>query len=429
MRVAVVGAGVSGLATAYLLARDHEVLLFERERDLGGHAHTELVVDPQLGELPVDTGFIVYNEHTYPGFSALLQELEVPTQPAEMSFGVRCLACRTQFSSRGLRGFFAEPRDRLRPAHWRTLRGLFRFHRDARALLDGGGAEGWTLGDYLRSGRVGDGVARHYLVPVAASVWSTSPGAVEEFPLDYLLRFLDNHGLVGHGHALQWRTVTGGSREYVRRLLAALPAGTARTSAAVAAVTREPSGASIITDDGDRQRVDAVVLATHADEALALLTDPSPEERAALEAFRYSENRVVLHADEGLLPPREHARASWNFFTEDCRRPGAALTMSYDLTRLQSLPGRRRYLVSVNPGPELDERAVLREFAYSHPSYSFDTLAGQRRVEELQGERATYFAGAHLGYGFHEDGYRAGARVAALIGERAVPRRPVGAAP
>lgn len=417
MRIGIVGGGISGLTAARLLARGHQVELFERETHAGGHAHTALVPTAS-GEIPVDTGFIVYNETTYPGFSAMLRELQVPTQPSDMSFGCRCLACGLEYSTRGAAGFFAQHGRILRPRHWRLLADLRAFFVDARRMLDTGGNEEQTLGQYLSSSRWrgrGSDLGGHFLVPLSAAVWSTAPAEVLDFPLTYLLRFLSNHGLIGFGRSLEWRTVRGGSREYVRRLLAELPAAAVQLSTAVAAVSPLPDGSvEIHLSRGDRRRFDRVILATHADQALSLLAGAGPVEQRALGGFRYTSNRVVLHTDPSTLPRLSDARASWNVATADCIPTANMLSMTYDLTRLQSLGGPDRLLVSVNPGP-LETRRVIAEFSYAHPRYGHDTLAAQRGVAAIQGTRGVYFAGAHLGYGFHEDGHRSGVEVAALI--------------
>jgi predicted NAD/FAD-binding protein len=416
VKVAVVGAGISGLATAYLLRGRHEVALFEREDRPGGHANT-VAVRAGEGELGVDTGFVVYNETTYPGFSALLRELDVPTQPSDMSFSCSCARCGIEYSSYGLGGLFADIRAVVRPSHLRLLPDLLAFYRRAARMLEDGSADGLTLGDEVRRMGPGRAIAAHYLVPMAAAIWSTPPREILDFPLHYLLRFLHNHGLIGWGRTLQWRTVTGGSREYVRRLVAALPAGTLRVGRPAVSVRRTTAGVEVATVTG-AECFDAVVLACHANEALALLGDPSQAEREALGSFSYTENRVVLHRDPRLLPAKRRARASWNVAVPDCRAPGESVTMTYLMNRLQSLPGRTAYCASVNPPETLRQSHIIQAFTYAHPRYTSATLTAQRATEALQGERRTYFAGAHLGYGFHEDGYQSAARVAALLGAR-----------
>lgn len=404
-RVAVIGGGISGLAAAYRLRERCDVELFERRSDAGGHARTAIVSTPHR-EVPVDTGFIVYNEATYPGFTSLLRELDVRTKLSDMSFGVACGGCGIEFSSRGLRGFFPTRAERASPTHWRLLLELHRFYRRARRELEGGRSGTTTLGELIAEGGADGLIGRHFLVPLAASVWSSSPEAVADFPLHYLLRFLDNHGLIGWGRQLQWRTIDGGSREYVRRLMERLP-GPIHLGSPVLGVTRDREGVTVRLRDAAR-RFDAVVIACHADEALDLLGDPSPDERAALSLFRYSANRVVLHTDDRLLPRAEPARASWNFRTRDCRAELDTLTMSYDLSRLQSLPPVPRILATVNPPASAPIKDPIAEIDYTHPSYTSETLRAQQLLSAVSGNRRTWYAGAHLGYGFHEDGYSAG---------------------
>ena len=408
-----IGAGISGLTAAYAMRDRHDVTLFEAEAAPGGHA-TTIAVDGPGAPLGLDIGFIVYNEHTYPRFTALLRELGVSTQPSDMSFGVSCARCGLEFSSRGLGGFFAQRRRLAHASHWRTLAHLFRFYRDARRSLDEGTLEGLTLHDYLRDRRFGRGFRRHFLVPLTAAVWSTAPARVGAFPAEYLLRFLDNHGLIGHGQTFRWRTVSGGSQAYVTRMTEALPRQQVVLADPVTSVRRSGDGVDVATGSGS-WHFDRAVIAAHADSALAILSDADETERAALGGFEYARNRIVVHTDERVLPAASRARASWNVRTSDCHRPADTLTMTYDLNRLQSVPGSVQYCVSVNPATEIRGDAVIEARIFDHPQYTFATLAAQGAVKRLQGHRRTYYAGAHLGYGFHEDGCRSGYEAAALI--------------
>jgi len=424
MRIGIVGAGVSGLAAAYLLSREHQVQVFEANDYAGGHANTVTITRPDGSELPLDVGFIVFNQRTYPGFSRLLAELEVETQPSDMSFSVRCEEEDYEFSSRGARGYLAQPRNLLRPSHYVMLADVVRFQRDARQALRRDEGHDISFAEYLERGRFSQAFRRRLIVPLLASTWSNAPAHILTFPAHYLFRFLETHGVLAANSIPEWRWITGGSRTYVQRLLGALPEGTLNLRAPVASVTRdaEGCGATIDVGGGDARRFDAVVLACHSDQALALLRDADEDERAALAGLRYQPNRVVLHTDQRFLPRRKAAQAAWNYHAETSRTMDLdRLTMTYDLNRLQRLDLQgvddgTHYCVSTNPTSALDESKVIAEFAYAHPVFDADTIAAQAALRAINGRRRTYFAGAYTGYGFHEDGLQSGVEVARRLG-------------
>lgn len=412
MKVAVVGAGIAGLAATYLLSKAHEVTVFEAEGRLGGHAHTHLVTGRD-GTWPIDTGFMVFNERTYPNFVRLLRQLGIDSRPSDMSFSLRCRRCAVEFSSRGLRGLLAQPWRAADPRHLAMVRDMFRFFREGRALLDrAAGPADPSLGEFLVRGRYGQWFQRHFLLPMAGAIWSAPGRDIRAFPARSFLRFYENHGLLGVDNAPVWRTVVGGSRSYVEAIRARSRAAF-EVGVPVTAIRRCPSTAILQTAAGT-QAFDRVVIATHADQALALLHDASDAEREALGRFRYSQNRTVLHTDETTLPTRAAARASWNSELEDCRDESAPASVTYDLTRLQGVGTATRYCVSLNrPRPV---KNAITEMHYTHPVLDASAFEGQRLLAALNGQRHTYYCGAHLGYGFHEDGLVSALGVAADFG-------------
>ncbi|MER5728840.1 FAD-dependent oxidoreductase [Streptomyces sp. NPDC002138] len=416
-RTAVIGGGVSGLTAAYVLARERDVTLFEADDRLGGHAHTHDLKGSDGLVRSVDSGFIVHNDRTYPRLLRLFDELGVATRNTTMSMSVHCEECGLEYAgARGPRGLFARPRSAARPAYLRMLARIPAFHRRARQLLAAPPGDGEpTLGEFLRAHRFGAYFAAHFAIPLVSCVWSCPEDTALRYPARYLFRFLDHHGMLSVGGSPQWRTVSGGSATYVHRVHERLGAAAVRTSAPVRALARGPQGVRIALADGTWATYDSVVVAVHADRALALLADPTPAERAVLGAFAYSRNRTVLHTDASVLPSSPGARACWNFRLSGCRPGDARVRVSYDMNRLQGLDGPEPYVVTLNADGGVAPELVLAEMDYEHPVYTPESVAAQQRLPELSGP-VTAFAGAYHGWGFHEDGCRSGAEAAAALG-------------
>jgi len=413
--LAVIGSGVAGLTAAYELTRSGaQVTLFEAEDRLGGHAHTQEVHPEHGPALALDTAFLVHNERTYPHLLRLFADLGVATQESEMSMSVHCDGCGLEYAgARGPAGLLAQPRSLLRGRYLRLLAEVPRFHRLARRLLAQPEAEGaeTTLREFLRGGRFSPYFVAHFITPLVACVWSCAPGLAQEYPARYLFSFMDNHGMLSVTGSPQWRTVVGGSRTYVDRIAAQLH--DIRTGSPVTRVRRQRDGVTVATADGHIDYFHGVVLATHPDQALGLLADPSPEEQRVLGAFQYSYNPTVLHSDASALPRARFARASWNYRMASCVDRVDQVRVSYHLNRLLRLDTEEDYLVTLNedPAAPVDPERVISRTVYRHPQYTREALAAQRRLPDLNRNR-TAFAGAYHGWGFHEDGCRSGLQAA-----------------
>jgi uncharacterized protein len=411
--VAVIGAGVSGLTAAYLLSRSHEVILFEADDRLGGHAHTHDVADPAGRRHAVDSGFIVHNDATYPWLRRLFGELGVPVRATGMSMSVRCEGCGLEYAGgRGPAGLLAQPRRLLDRRFLRMLAQVRRFHRRAAAFLRAGD-ERPTYAEFLHREGFSDHFIAHYAVPVVSCVWSAGGGTSLRYPAHYLFRFLDQHGMLRVTGSPQWYTVVGGSRSYVDRIAALLP--DIRTSRAVTAVTRGAAGVEIRDATGRLTRVDRVVIATHADQALGLLTDPSDDEVSTLKEFGYSRNETVLHTDSSALPAAPRARASWNYRMASCHRPERSAVVTYWMNRLQGHKTTQDLLVTLNDSDRLDPDSIVARMEYEHPIYTTGSVRAQSRLAGLATDRTVY-AGAYHGWGFHEDGCRSGVQAARHFG-------------
>ncbi len=411
MRIAVIGSGISGLASAWLLARQHEVTLFEANDYLGGHTHTHRI-EVAGQPLAVDTGFIVFNEQHYPLLTRLFAELGVASQPTTMSFSVHSAASGLEYSATSLDTLFCQRRNLLSRRFWGMLRDLRRFYRESPALLAGAGP-GPTLGEYLAAHDYGAAFRDEHLVPMAAALWSAPASRILQFPAQYLVRFMANHQMLQLRGRAPWRVVCGGSASYVAALRARWHV-TERLNCPVRSVRREAGGVHVASRAGT-ERFDQVVLACHSDECLRLLADPSAQEREVLGAMTYQDNEVVLHTDAALMPPNRKAWAAWNAFIPE--RPQDACTVSYCMNLLQGLATPKPLIVTLNRTAAIDPARVLRRMHYRHPVYTRQSVAAQARRQEIQGVRGTWFAGAYWGWGFHEDGLRSAVQVhAALTG-------------
>ena len=415
LRVAVVGSGIAGLSCAWLLSKHHHVTLYEAAGRLGGHANT-VVAQASSGPVPVDTGFIVYNEKTYPNLSAMLGHLEIATQPSCMSFGVSLGGGQLEYGGHDLHSLFAQKRNILRPRFWSMLRDLRRFYRDApgdSVALEIAGGLG-TLGEYLDAQRLGHALQHDHLLPMAAAIWSCSAETMRDIPAAAFIRFCQNHGLLQVADRPVWRSITGGSCNTVAALAAGV-SGPIMTNSPIRAIAPVPFGTTV-QHDGGCDRFDQVVIATHADQALAMLADPSAEERRILGAMRTSTNRAVLHTDETLMPRRRGVWSSWNYIDgRETGRVAGAPTVTYWMNRLQNLPGQNLF-VTLNPEREPAAGTVLQEEQYTHPVFDTAALVAQRKLWSLQGVHGRWFCGAYFGAGFHEDGLQAGLAVAEAIG-------------
>lgn len=412
-RVAIIGSGIAGLATGWLLSRQHEVWLFEQDGRLGGHTHTVPLTGSDGRTLPLDTGFLVHNEATYPNLVRLFGELGVATQASDMSFSVHDPRTGFEYSSRGLGGFFAQPLNRIRPGHYTLLTEILRFNREARRLLLDGAGDRWTIGDYLDVHRFGGEFVERYLYPMTSAIWSASFDGIRRFPALALVRFLANHGMLSVGRPPIWKTVQGGSSSYIAPITAPYRERVV-TSAPVQAVSRCGDGVVVEARGLPPGRFDHVVFATHGDQVLPILRTPLDREREVLGAFATTRNDTWLHTDPSWLPTRPLARASWNYRLSG--DPGAAPSVTYHLNRLQRIESPLEFCVTLNPDREIAPQYVVARMTYRHPQYSHAALAAQARWAEISGTDRIHYCGAYWYYGFHEDGLRSAIRVARALG-------------
>ena len=415
---AVIGSGVAGLTAAYVLQRKFDVTLFESDERFGGHAHTQDVMTAAGDLLPVDTGFIVHNQRTYPKLLRLFAELGVETQESEMSMSVRCDGCGLEYAgARQLPGLFAQPANLANPRFVRMLMEVKRFHRAARALLsqapDEGEAHDLTLGEFLNRGGYSQYFTDHFMLPLVSAVWSTGPTVSALQPARNLFAFFDNHGMLSVSGSPSWKTVVGGSRSYVDRVTKQLPE--LRSSTPVRALIRNSETVEIRGADDSTWQFDRAVVATHSDQALALLAQPTALESKLLVAIAYSDSDAWLHQDTGVLPQADRARASWNYLKRSCAETDERVLVSYDMNRLMQLPDSTRVVVTLNGSDEIDDSKVLRRMRYQHPVFTPEAVTARDQLPELNVGPVS-FAGAYHGWGFHEDGCASGVRAAAALG-------------
>lgn len=413
--VAVVGSGVSGLTAAYVLRKEWDVTVFESDDRIGGHAHTHTVADPDATHR-VDSGFIVHNDRTYPLLRRLFGELGVEVHPTEMSMSIHCDGCGLEYAGgRGGRGIFAQRRRLLDPRYIAMLLGVKKFGRLAHQLLDSPelSTDPQTYGDFLTAHGFSDYFVSHYAIPVVSCVWSSGHETALEYPARYLFEFLKHHGFLSIKGSPQWFTVVGGSSSYIDKVRTAV--GDVRASTGITSITRTDDGVRLVDTTGTTHRADAVVIATHANDALALLTDPSDDERRVLGAFDYSDNEVQLHRDATQLPVAPAARSSWNYRMDGCTDRSEHSAVTYWMNRLQGIESTEPFLVTLNASGHIDPATVVATMAYTHPIYTPRSVAAQGELKRLFSDQTVY-AGAYHGWGFHEDGCRSGVDAAAALG-------------
>jgi predicted NAD/FAD-binding protein len=399
VKIAIIGTGIAGNVAAYRLAPEHDITVFEAAEYVGGHTNT-VDVDCHGRQYAVDTGFIVFNDWTYPEFIKLLDELGVESQPSSMSFSVSCEKTGLEYNGTSRNALFAQRSNLFRPSFYRMIADILRFNREAPALLEGDD-ETTTLGEYLTAGRYSKQFVEHYVVPMGAAIWSAQPEGLKEMPARFFVQFFHNHGMLNIKDRPTWRVICGGSERYVERLVAG-HYDRIRLRTPVRGICRRPEGVEIQTDGHEPELFDQVFIACHSDQALAILTDASPLEREVLGAIPYQENEAVLHTDASVLPQRRLAWAAWNYHLLAREQERVALT--YNMNILQGLEAPVQFCVTLNNTRAIDPRKIIRTITYDHPVLTREGVAAQQRQGEVNGVNRTYFCGAYWRNGFHEDG-------------------------
>jgi len=411
LNIAVVGSGISGLSCAWLLSKRHKVTVFERDTRLGGHSNT-IETESADGPVAIDTGFIVYNEVTYPNLTALFEHLGVQSARSNMSFAVSLNAGSYEYSGSGISGLFGQPSNLLNPRHLKLVFEILSFFRKATELNTNTCTADLTLAEWLKQSGYSEDFAQRHILPMGAAIWSVPAAQMMDFPVAAFARFFQNHGLLKVRNRPKWRTVIGGSRNYVNKLAADF-SGTLRVGLEVCKIRRVNAGVDIMTKDGAVESFDHCVLATHADQTLSILEDADALEQRHLSAFKYSQNEAVLHVDSCAMPKRSRLWSSWNYVST---KPEDSPTVTYWMNCLQPLATKQNYFVTLNPMTPIENTRTIGRYLYAHPVFNATALAQQQHLWALQGRRRTWFAGSYFGYGFHEDGLQAGLAVAETLG-------------
>jgi len=405
-RIAVIGSGIAGISAAWYLRQEYHVTLFEKRSRLGGHTHTIVVQDPRSGATPVDTGFIVCNDRTYPYFHRFLEELSVPVRSADMSFGYYDESTGFSYGATSLQGLVPSLRHLFNRQYMGMWRALPKFNRNALRDLEEGHLKGLTLREYLKERKVPKSFIELFLVPMGAAIWSSGDDVLLDTPAETFLAFFKNHGLLTILDRPQWQTVVGGSHSYLKAFTSQFH-GDIRLSTGVRSVRRTADGVLIASEQGEQQeRFDAVVFACHADQILPMLLDASAQENALFSPWRYHSNATILHTDVSYLPPNKRTWASWNYRRECGERGSEPLSVTYHMNRLQGLDSAKEYCVTLNPRKEISKQEIIKELHYMHPMYTLDSVATQQEIYQHSGSNRTFYVGSYLGWGFHEDAIR-----------------------
>ncbi len=403
MRIAIVGSGISGMVAAHHLCRNHDITVFEANDYIGGHTNT-ISVEAENRPYAVDTGFIVFNDRTYPEFSKLIAALGVPVRNSVMTFGVKCDRTGLEYAGTSLDTLFAQRLNLLRPRFYRMIADILRFNREAPELVRDARAS-MTLGDYLHRHEYSRSFIEHYIIPMGAAIWSAEPVVMKDFPARYFVEFFSNHGLLSLKDRPQWKVIAGGSHRYVQALTAPY-ADRIRLSAPVQRIVRRTDQIFVHLADGTKERFDRVFLACHSDQALNLVDAPTRAERDVLSAIPYQENEAVLHTDTSILPSRKKTWAAWNYHVP--ARPQHRVAVTYNMNALQGLDAKTTFLVTLNSAESIDAEKIIHRVTYNHPVFNQEGIRAQRRHREINGAGGIYYCGAYWGFGFHEDGVRSG---------------------